>query len=289
MAATYSAAQEARAALANRLREIRTRAGLSGRELASRAAWHETKVSKIEHVKQPPSVADIRAWCHCCGEPERVAEELVAALHAAESTWTEWQRMERGGLRQAQESVAPIYERTHRFRFYCSSILPGIVQTQAHTESILRAIMRRRNVPDDIDEAVAARMDRTRYLRGGDRRYSILIEESALRCGIGDAQVWAGQLGHVLSVSTYPNVSLGVIPFGVGRDTAWPVESFYMFDDAEVNVELVAGYLSVTEPRGVALYAQAFSELHALAVFGARARRLISDALDTTSDEIEQT
>ena len=288
MVTPYSAAQEARAALANRLREIRTRAGLSGRALASRAGWHESKVSKIEHVKQIPSVTDIQAWCAHSGEPERVAEDLVAALHAAESMWTEWQRMERGGLRRAQESVVPIYERTRRFRFYCSSILPGIVQTEAHTESILRAIMRRRNVPDDIDEAIVARMERTHYLRGGARRYSILVEESALRCGIGDEHVWAGQLGHLLSVSTYPNVSLGVIPFGVGRHAAWPVESFYMFDDTEVNVELVAGYLSVTEPQGVAMYAQVFSELQALAVFGARARRLISDALDAASGEIEQ-
>lgn len=286
MATPYSAAQEARTALANQLREIRRRAGLSGRDLGRLTRWHASKVSRIEHGRQMPSVADIRAWCAHCGEPERVAEDLLAALHATESMWTQWQRMERGGLRRAQESVTPIYERTHRFRFYCSSILPGIVQTEAHTASILRAIMRRRAVPDDIDDAVNARMERTQYLHGGDRRYSIIIEESALRCGIGDAPTWAGQLGHLLSVSTYPNVSLGVIPFGVGRDAAWPVESFYLFDDTEVNVELVAGYLSVTEPRGIAMYAQVFSELHALAAFGARARRLISDTLDTTADEI---
>jgi len=281
MATPYSAAQEARAALANRLREIRNRAGLSGRELASLAKWHESKVSKIEHAKQPPSVPDIKAWCLHCGVGNAVTEELVAALHAAEGMWTEWQRMEQGGLRQAQESVARIYERTRRFRFYCSSLLPGIVQTESHTETILRAIMRRRTIPDDIDDAVAVRMERQRYLRG-DRRYSIIVEESALRCGIGSTDVWAGQLGHLLSVSTLPTVSLGVIPFGVGREAAWPVESFYMFDDAEVNVELVAGYLTVTQPREIGMYAKAFSELAALAVFGARARRLISEAVEAT-------
>ncbi|ROO52221.1 hypothetical protein EDC02_7135 [Micromonospora sp. Llam0] len=178
--------------------------------------------------------------------------------------------------------AAPIYERTRRFRFYCPSLLPGIVQTESHTDTILRAIMRRRAIPDDIDEAVAVRMQRQRYLRG-DRRYSIIVEESALRCGIGSADVWSGQLGHLLRVSTLPSVSLGVIPFGVGREAAWPVESFYMFDDAEVNVELVAGYLTVTQPREIGLYAQAFSELAALAVFGARARNLISEAVEATA------
>jgi hypothetical protein len=222
-------------------------------------------------------------WCRNCGTGRRVAEEVVAALHAVEGMWIEWRRMERGGLRRAQESVHPTYERTRRFRFYCSSILPGIVQTEAHTEVILRAIMRRRDLPDDIDDAVAVRMERQRFLRRGDHRFSILVEESALRCGIGRADVWAGQLGHLLSVSSLPSVSLGVIPFGVGREAAWPVESFYLFDDAEVNVELVSGYLTVTQPREIEMYAQTFSELAELAVFGARARRLISEAIEVTA------
>jgi hypothetical protein len=145
--------------------------------------------------------------------------------------------------------------------------------------------MRRRNVPDDIEDAVAVRIERQRYLRQSDRRFAILIEESALRCGVGGTEVWAGQLGHLLTVASLTSVGVGVIPFGVRREAAWPVESFYMFDDTEVNVELVSGYLTVTQPREVALYAQAFAELSELAVYGAKARRLITDAIDATTGD----
>ncbi len=93
-----------------------------------------------------------------------------------------------------------------------------------------------------------------------------------------------GQLGHLLGVASLPSVSLGVIPFGVGREAAWPVESFYMFDDIEVNVELVSGYLSVTQPREIDLYAQAFAELSKLAVHGAKARALITSAIAAIGD-----
>jgi transcriptional regulator with XRE-family HTH domain len=280
---SHSAAQQARAALGQRLREIRVEAGLTGRALAALAAWHESKVSRIEHGRQPPAVDDIRAWCRHCRAPRRIAEELIAALHAAEGMWIDWRRMERAGLKQAQESVGPMYERTRRFRFYTSSFLPGIVQTEAHTAVVLRAIARRRNVPDDIDDAVTVRMRRKRFLRRGDHRFSILVEESALRCGIGDADVWAGQLGHLLTVASLPSVSLGVIPFGIGREAAWPVESFYMFDDTEVNVELISGYLTVTQPREIAMYAQAFAELAELAAYGTNARRLITEAIEATT------
>jgi transcriptional regulator with XRE-family HTH domain len=282
---SYSAARDARAALGQRLREIRQGSGLSGRRLAELAGWHESKISKIEHARQSPSVEDIRAWCRQCGTSPHTVEEVVAELHAVAGMWIEWRRMERGGLRQAQESVHPMYERTRNFRFYCSSFLPGIVQTEAQTEVILRAIMRRRRLPDDIEDAVAVRMERHRFLRKGARRFSILIEESALRCGIGSADAWAGQLGHLISVSSLPSVSLGVIPFGVGREAAWPVESFYMFDDVEVNVELVSGYLTVTQPREIEMYAQVFAELSALAVFGVPARLLMSKAIEATTTE----
>jgi transcriptional regulator with XRE-family HTH domain len=287
-ATTHSAAQQARAALGQRLREIRLEAGLSGRALASLADWHETKVSKIEHARTSPSIEDIRAWCLLCKASQDTADDVVAALHAVEGMWIEWRRMERSGLRRAQESARPMYERAHSFRFYSASVLPGVVQTEAYTTVILRAVARRREVPDDIDDAVAVRMERQRFLRSGNRRFAILLEKSTLRSGIGGPDVWAGQLGHLLSVATLPSVSLGVIPFGVRREAAWPVESFYMFDDAEVNVELVSGYLTVTQPREIELYAQAFTELSALAVHGANARALLTDAIEAAAGEHTQ-
>jgi transcriptional regulator with XRE-family HTH domain len=170
VATTHSAARQAREALGQRLREIRLEASLTCRDLAGFTGWHQSKVSKIEHARQSPSVDDIRTWCQHCGASLRVVEDLIAALHAVEGMWIEWRRMERGGLSQAQASVLPVYERARRFRFYCSSILPGVVQTEAHTEVILRAIMRRREVPDDIESAVSVRMERQRFLRRDDRR-----------------------------------------------------------------------------------------------------------------------
>ncbi len=50
---------------------------------------------------------------------------------------------------------------------------------------------------------------------------------------------------------------------------------------AQVNVELISGYLTITQPREVAAYAQAFAELAELAVHGASARALIDKARDS--------
>lgn len=98
----------------------------------------------------------------------------------------------------------------------------------------------------------------------------MLIEEWVLRSVIGDAHVMAGQLGHLLVVAALPSVSLGVIPMGSARGVAWPTESFSMYDDIQVSVELVSANLTVTQPREITEYERAFVELSKLAVHGMR-------------------
>jgi len=45
-------------------------------------------------------------------------------------------------------------------------------------------------------------------------------------------------------------------------------------------VELVSGWLTLTQPREIAMYGKTFSELSEIAVRGAQARALITAAID---------
>ena len=262
-----------------RLGEIRQDAGLTGRALAGLCGWHEAKVSRIEHARTAPSADDIRLWCrHCGAEPE--TDNLLASLRSVADMFVEWRRMERTGLKRAQEAVLPLWERTRIFRAYSGWLIPGVVQTPAYTRAILRAIAARRGLPDDADEAADVRADRLRLLREGDHRFFVVIEESLLRTVIGGADVMAGQLGHLITVASLPSVALGIIPMGLERDLVWPVEDFWIFDDTQVNVELVSGWLTLTQPREIGMYAKTFEDLSSLAVHGAKARALITKAID---------
>jgi hypothetical protein len=188
--------------------------------------------------------------------------------------------MERTGLKRAQQAVLPLWERTKVFRVYSSWIIPGAAQTGDYTKAALKSIAVRRSLPDDTDEAAAVRADRLRLLREGDHRFFIVIEESVLRTVIGGAEVMAGQLGHMLTLMSFPSVSLGIIPLGLERDVMWPAEDFWIFDQAQVNVELISGWLTLTQPREIAMYGKAFSDLSDLAVRGSKARALITAAID---------
>lgn len=275
MQPSSSNVQQARQILADQLRELRLDAGLTARELAARAGWERTKVSKIEHATRPPSSADIRTWCQVCAAEDQAAD-LIASLRTAEGMWVEWRRMERAGLKHVQEARLPLYERTQQFRAYACWVLPGLIQTEAYTRAVLRAVQQRRGLINDVDAAVRARMVRQRVLRRGRRSAAFLIEESALRNGFGGSAVMAGQLAHLAEAMTWPSVSVGIIPASADRGEARPVEDFWIFDSERVTVELVSGHLTITQPREIAMYAQMFARLAETAVYGSRARELLA-------------
>ncbi|MGW8377557.1 helix-turn-helix transcriptional regulator [Streptomyces sp. ODS28] len=274
--------QEARESLAARLRDLRLDAGITARELAARCHWSESKSSRIEHAKTPPSDADIRAWCHAC-DAEEQAPDLIAAGRQADSLHVEWKRLQRSGLRQLQESWVPLYERTRNFRVYCSNVIPGFFQTPGYATALLSSIAAFRGTPDDVREAVAARMERSRVTTRGDHRFAVLIEESVLRHRVGDADAMAAQLGALLSSMALPSVSLGIIPFGTQR-SMWPLETFTIFDRDRVHADSLSAAVTLTQPSEVAVYAQAFEELGRMAVYGAEARELITAALASLGD-----
>ncbi|GAA1901979.1 helix-turn-helix transcriptional regulator [Streptomyces durmitorensis] len=254
-------------------------AGLEGKDVAVLCGWHPSKVSRISTAKTQPSADDIRAWCRACGADDQT-EDLIASLRAVEGMWVEWRRMERSGLRRAQEAVLPLFERTHWFRAYSSWLVPGLLQTHGYTEDVLRAVQRRRVTIDDVADAVAVRMERQRVLYEGDRRFAFLMEESVLRNGLGQSDTQLEQLEHLLTIGSLPHVSLGVVPTRLSR-SRMPVEGFWIYDRAQVNVELVSGYLTLTQPSEVSAYAETFSMLADIAVYGAKARTLITASIDS--------
>lgn len=275
-----SSVQRARQELAERLRDLRLDAGLTARALSAAAGWHEAKTSRIESAKQAPSDTDIQAWCRACGAASQ-APDLIAASRAADSMYVEWRRLHRTGLRRAQQTRVPLYERTRVFKVYCSTVIPGFLQTPAYATALLSAITTFRDTPDDVEQAVAARMNRNRLLHAAGHRFTLIIEESVLRYRLGDSDTMAAQLGHLLSALALPSVSLGVIPFSARARPMWTLEAFTVFDDARVHVELLSAQVTVTAPSEITLYARAFDKLADLAVYGPQARSLITAAIDS--------
>jgi transcriptional regulator with XRE-family HTH domain len=270
-------AQQAPDALAARLRDIRKDAELTARQVAHAAGWHESKCSRIEHARTVPSPADIRAWCAICGVSDQAAD-LTATLRGIESMYVEWRRMVRSGMLKLQEAPQSLYERTRQFRIYEPGVIPGLFQTAEYARARMGRIVEFNGIPDDLDAAVAARLDRQRVLRKGDHHFAVVLEEWALRSRIGSPEMMADQLEHLSRELALPNAAIGIIPASAAR-TMWSSPGFWIYDESRVLIETPAAELSITQPREITVYLRTFAELAAMAVYGSRARELISRAI----------
>ncbi|MEU3571150.1 helix-turn-helix transcriptional regulator [Kitasatospora sp. NPDC036755] len=272
-----SSAQSARETIAARLKELRRDAGLSGHGLALLLGWSESKVSRIANARTPPSDADIRAWCEACGVAH-LAVDLVAANRQADEMYVEWKRLHRTGMKHAQGAVLPVLDRSRQIRVYCSNVVPGMLQRREYARSLMATITDFQQTPDDVEAAVESRLQRSRFLHEGHRTFALVVEETVLRYPIGSPAAMEDQLRYLLEVMGATRVSLGVIPFAAPR-RMWPLEAFSIFDDRQVNAELLSAAVTITAPGETAIYARAFKVLASMAVYGPRARRLIEEAI----------
>ncbi|MGW3013562.1 DUF5753 domain-containing protein [Streptomyces sp. NPDC001219] len=199
----------------------------------------------------------------------------------SESTYTEWRHQVRDGLKPLQHTLDQLFRETQLFRIYSSTLMPGLLQTEGYAAAVLRTVSDTHELPvDDSTEAAQARVERSRIIHEPGHRSVLLIEEAVLYYQLGDREVMASQLDHLLTADALPSVSIGIVPTATRGRTQLPHETFHAYDDNLVSVELVSAQVTITQPTEIALYLKAFEHYRSMAVYGAEARALILKALE---------
>ena len=253
---------EARRALGQRLRDLRQQAGLTGRQVAESLSWPASKVSKLENGRQTPSDADVRAWTSIT-RAEAETESLLASLHTLEIQHAEWQRQLKTGLRPHQDEIADLDARTRLFRAFEPTFIPGLLQTAEYARARFAQSVTVFKVPNDMDEAVAARVRRQEMLYRPDKRFHFVLTEATLRYRLCAPAVMLGQLDRLVTSGALPNVRLGIIGFETAYVVA-PAHGFWLLDDDRVMVETFSAELNLAQPQEIELYRGIFDQLAAV-------------------------
>jgi transcriptional regulator with XRE-family HTH domain len=268
--------EQARQMLGGRLRDIRVEARVSGRQLGVLAGWHFTKVSKIEHGHTMPSAADIELWCFHCGADSQIPD-LTAAARGIEKMYVELKRLLRSGTAGYQRELLREEARTHHFRVFNPAVIPGALQTEQYAAARVAEFADMVGIPADVEETVAARMERGRLLEAGDRLFHFVLGEHALRAALAEPEVMYGQLRHLVEVSRLPRLRLGILPTGVRHYMTFC--GFWIFDNRVVQLETYSAAITVTQPREIAMYAKVFEHYSGRSRYGEQARDLIGQAI----------
>src|SRR5580693_10172333 len=183
------------------LRYYRTRAGLSQKDLASRANVSHDVISKIETGERPPA-EDF---------PPRL--DAVPDLDTRGALTRLWDHLKKGQKQRLHgwfQEWADIEAQATVLRWYEPLVVPGLLQTEDYARAILSA--RPDGNVDDLDEQVAARLARQAVLdRPNAPQLWCVLDEGVLHRAIGGSKVMRSQLYRLAEVAEHTRTTIQVI------------------------------------------------------------------------------
>lgn len=267
--------------LAVRLKNAR--GSMLASDLAERAGWNKSKVSKIEAGKQLPSEEDLDIWAELTGADTHLRDQWKGMLAEAQEFRSDFERRMRTGQKELQRQHGDLAESTTSYRFFENAVIPRYLQVAQYTRAVLREFFERHNIPDDVDEATAERQKSVALLYETHRSFAFLIDEHVLWSRRFPPDVMRPQLDRLVSVLGLRNVRLGIFPTLSRPTNTLSQNSFELFDDIGYAETYISdGYRMLIDE--VTQYDRVLDRLWADAAEGDDARQLILNAIARLSD-----
>ncbi|MEU4648643.1 MULTISPECIES: DUF5753 domain-containing protein [Nocardia] len=198
-------------------------------------------------------------------------------------TYVSWYARTETGLAPLQRSLIDIESGVARQRAWNPELVIGLAQTEDYARAVLAACIGVLVVPNDLDEVVAARMQRQLILDREPHTFEFLIGEWALHRTVGSGAVMRAQIKALIDdLDSRPNLRIGIVPLNAEFVAATP--AFVIHDSSAVEIETVTGEVIATRPDDIALAERTFALLQNQAVYGDDARVLLTRALATHTD-----
>lgn len=271
-----------RRSLGIRLRQLRDDARLTGEELAHRLGWVQSKVSKIETGRQPPTAGELRRWLDAVDAPEHLAAELVGLLMTVTQHYEAFRQAMRSGSVNIQKSVQDQERRATELRHFQTAMVPGLLQTVDYMRCVISS-------PDspfgpsetEVEAAIATRISRQQVLYDQSKQFYFLFGDGVLRTMVGPPAVVAAQMDRLAVMNGLSTVQVGVVPPDAHLSYP-PLHPFLIFDEESVRVETLTGNVIYGNQEDVEQYRRFFDSLWQRAETGA----LASAALRTRAAEL---
>ena len=220
------------------LRQIRESRGLTidqvSQELSNRlgSGFSTAKISRLETAKRGIALRDVRDLCDYYQVDEAERERLFAMAKA-----TRGNRLQ--GVNEALAEYVALESIAVCEYAYESMFIPGLLQTTDYFRAIRAGMadLASGTLPDSdeqFEEKLEVRATRQLRLQPPDslRLYAV-VDENVIRRRVGPLHVMAAQLRHVVEVSSYPNVTVRVVPIAAGAHPGFESAGFSILEFAE--------------------------------------------------------
>ena len=192
------------------LRKLRTDAGLSLVEVATKLLLSPSKISRIESAQRNISARDVRDLMdlYRITDPA-VRDELMRLVEQSrESAW--WAQY---NLESAYQRLIGLEGAAATICDYQIVTIPGLLQTPEYAAAVAAVWT---DDPDRVKNAVDVRMVRQELLAKG-AALKVVVDESVLRRTVGSREIMRDQIRKLIEVSgSGSRIEFQVLPFAAG-------------------------------------------------------------------------
>jgi transcriptional regulator with XRE-family HTH domain len=266
--------------LAAELRRLRQASKLTIDQVAETLEWSSGKISKIENARVSVLPRDARHLLNVYGVTEGPERDLLVSL-ARESRERGWWQQYGEAVPEWFATYVGLEAEAAAVSVYRAEIVPGLLQTERYATALHRAELMNAT-EEEIRRHVAVRMERQERLRQPDApQLWVVLNEAVIRRAVGGREVMQEQLARLAEAASAPNITLQVLPFGVGAhasmDSAFSIVSFDPPTDGDiVYFEHPTCSLYLDKAEEVARYRLAYEHLRAASLSLDDSRRLLA-------------
>ncbi len=259
------------------LRALREEKGMTVEQVAEHLLCSPNKVKRMETGFRSGTVRDVRDLCSLYEVAETTMRDhlMELARGSKQQGWWEsygWSFSTYIGLEADASSI----------KQFNLSVVPGLLQTADYARALHVSVVPELS-PDIIERNIETRLIRQRRLDETDplRVWSI-VDEAALHRIVGGADIMRTQLDRLIEIAALPNITIQVVPFGVGAHPA--LESNFIILDFTVPVggvvfvEGLLGSFYLDRSQDVERYQLVFEALQAKALSQKESIRKITNA-----------
>ncbi|MGI5147910.1 helix-turn-helix domain-containing protein [Plantactinospora sp. CA-294935] len=275
--------------LRSAIRRAREAAGFTQEQVAVAMDWSLSKLIRIEAGYVSISTNDVKALLnhYQVRDPEQVAELVQLARVSRQRAW--WSQY-RDALRPAYYSYIGLEAESSELYFYQSVGMPGLLQTEAYAQAVLKTVIPKLDDPEEAQASVTLRLRRQREMLGRADPPNIVVvfDEAALHRQTGGPAVIREQLLHLVGLADSGRITVQVLPFTSTVYTPlgqFVIVRFAAGEDADVVYLESTGLEDVLDdPEAVTAHLRTFTGLREAALTPADSLRRISEIAAALTD-----
>ena len=193
--------------LGAQLRRLRESRGISTRKAARAIRASESKIGRIELGRTAVRETDVLDLLRCYGADAADRDHLLSL--AEQSNRPSWWQIFGDIMPDWIHAYVGMEAQATSICVYEPQFIPGLLQTPQYAAAVLALSGVHAGTAERHD---ILRRERQRRFTEGQLELWMVIEETALRRPVGSKKILRDQLGHLLSLSGGPNLTLQVIP-----------------------------------------------------------------------------